>query len=84
MELKYGTNEPIYKKENRLRNIANRLKVGKGKRLGEGWNGRLSLANVSFIYSMNKQQGLVYITGSYIQYSVINYNRKLYYKLECV
>ena len=44
-------------KKNRLRNIVNRLKVGKGEGLGEGWNGRLSLANVSFIYSMNKQQG---------------------------
>ena len=28
-----------------------------GRGLGEGWSGRLELADVSFLYRMDKQQG---------------------------
>ena len=36
----------------------NRLVVAKGEGLGEGWSGRLGLADVCFyIYGMGKQQG---------------------------
>lgn len=39
---------------------------------GEGWVGRLGLANASIIYRINKV--LLYNTGNYIQYSIINHN----------
>ena len=48
MELKYGTNEPIYKKENRLRNIANRLKVGKGEEAGGGMEWEVEFSKCKF------------------------------------
>ena len=48
VELKYGTNEPIYKKENRLRNIANRLKVGKGEEAGGGMEWEVEFSKCKF------------------------------------
>ena len=38
---------------------------------------------VNGMYSVDKQQVLLYSTGNYIQYHVINYNGKEYEK-ECV
>ena len=35
--LKYGTNEPIYKTETRLKDIENRVVVAKGGGVGWGW-----------------------------------------------
>ena len=46
--LKYDTNEPIYETQNRLTGIENKPVVAKGSGLGEGWSGRLGLADVSF------------------------------------
>ena len=45
--LKYDTNEPIYK-TNRLTDIENRLVAAKGGGVGEGRIGRLGLADVNY------------------------------------
>ena len=37
--LKYGTNEPVYKNRRRLTDIENRLVVAKGEEVGKGWIG---------------------------------------------
>ena len=44
--LNYDTNEPIYETESRTQRTDLRLPRGRG--LGEGWSGRLGLADVSF------------------------------------
>ena len=47
--LNSDTNEPIYETETESQpGDRNRLAAAKGNRLGEGWNGSLGLANVSF------------------------------------
>ena len=38
----------------------------------------------AFTYRMDKQQVLLYNTENYTQYPMINYNRKEYFKKECV
>ena len=40
---------------------------------GWGWRGRLGLADAN---RMDKQQVLLYSTGNYTQYSVLNHNGK--------
>ena len=45
--LKYDTNEPIYKTETDS-DIENRLVVAKGKGVGEGWSGSLGLADANY------------------------------------
>ena len=42
---------------NGITHIENRLVVAKGEGLREGWSGRLGLADVSFLYGMDKPQG---------------------------
>ena len=44
---------------------------------GEGWSGRLGSADVSFLYiEWINNKVLLYSTGNYIQYPVINHNGK--------
>ena len=45
--LKYGINEPIYKKRNRLADIENRLVFAKRKRVGERKTRSLGLADAN-------------------------------------
>ena len=45
--LKYGTNEPICLKRNRLTDMENRLIVAKGEREGVGWKGSLGLGDAT-------------------------------------
>ena len=47
--------------------------------LGEGWRGRLKLADVSYCMQ-NGNKILLYSTGHYIQYLVINHSGKEYEK----
>ena len=54
--LKYDTNELIYK-TNIHRHRAQTCGCQGGGELGEGWIGRLGLADANFIQRMDKQQG---------------------------
>ena len=81
--LKYDTNEPIYK-TNRLADIENSLVVakGKGSRGGMDWEFGISRCKLLYIEWINNKV-LLYSTGNYIQYPVINHNGKEYEK-ECI
>ena len=46
--------------------------------MGEGRTASLGLADQTIIYRMDKQQGPLYSTGKYSQYSVINHNENEY------
>ena len=68
--LKYGTNELIYKSET-LIDIENRLVVGQGGReVEEGWIESLRLADAKYHCRMDKVQ--LYSTENYIQYPIEN------------
>ena len=53
-----------------------------GRELGEGEIESLGLADATGIYRMDKDNVLLYSTGNYTQYPVINHNGKEYEK-EC-
>ena len=65
MKIKSGTNEPI------------RVVAAKGRGEGEGQRGSLELidANVLHLGWINSNV-LMYSTGNYLEYPMINYNRK--------
>ena len=46
--LKYDTNEPIYRTEADSQTQRTDLGLPRGRGLGEGWSGRLGLAGVSY------------------------------------
>ena len=78
--LKYGTNEPIYK-TNRLTDIEIRLRVAKreGGERGMHWEcgvGRCKLLRLEWI----NNKVLLYSTGNYIQSLGINHNGKEFLK----
>ena len=78
--LKYDTNELIYEKEIDPQ-IENRLVVAKGK-WGEGglyWEFGTSKCKLFCIKWINNKV-LLYSTGNYIQYPVMNHNGKDYEK----
>ena len=67
--------------------IESRLVVAKGEEIGGRMNGRFGLADVRFIYRMDKQQGptvqhrelhSISYNKHYIQYCVINHNKDVY------
>ena len=74
--LKHDTNEPIYKNRNRLMDIQNRLAIAKveGIRGGMDWEGGVSRCKLLYIEWINKV--LLYSTGNYTQYPMINRNGK--------
>ena len=80
--LKYDTNELIYK-TNRLTDIENRLVAAKRGRVVEGWIVSLGLADTNYYIEWINNKVLLYITGNYTQYHVINHNVKEYEK-ECI
>ena len=82
--LKYDRNELIYETRNRLTGIENRHVVAKGERgLGEmEWEFGVSRCKLVYIEWINNKV-LIYSTGNYIQYPVINHNGKEY-KKECI
>ena len=47
LNLKYGTNKPIYRTETHS-DMENILTVAKGEREGMGWTGSLGLANANY------------------------------------
>ena len=53
--------------------------VAKCEGFGGGWSGRLELTDVSY-YIQNGNKMLLYSTGHYIQYPVINHSGKEYEK----
>ena len=73
--LKYSTNEPIYKTE-RDSLTREQTVVAKGE---EGWGGKVSEFGISrckllyIVWRNNKV--LLYSTSNYIQYPMINYNK---------
>ena len=77
--LKYDTNEFIYKTE---RDSQREQTCGcQGGGVGEGWIGSLRLAECKLLYrEWINNNVLLSSTGNYIQYLVINYNRKEYEK----
>ena len=74
---------------NKLIDIENRLWLPRGRELEEGWIGSLGVADIGIIHSNNKQhllfewinnKVLLYSTGNFIQYPLINHNGKEYLK----
>ena len=61
--------------------IENRLVVAKGEGIGGGmeWEAGVSRCNLLYIEWINNK-ALLYSTGNYIQYPMINHNGKEYYK----
>ena len=53
--LKYDTSESIYKTENRLTDIENRLVVAKEDGEGVEWTGSLGLVDANYYNRMDKQ-----------------------------
>ena len=57
--------------------VENRLVAAKRESVGEGWIGSLRLADrFKLVYTEMISKVLLYSTGNYIQYSVINHNGK--------
>ena len=86
--LKYGTNEPIYKTETDS-DVGNRRVVAKGKGAGEGegWSGSLGMVDTTILNVIKllhlewiNNKVLMYNTGNCTQYSVMNHNGKEYKK----
>ena len=46
--LKYGTNEPIYRTETDSRDLKNTPVVAKGEEEGVGWTGSLGLVDANY------------------------------------
>ena len=68
--LKYDANELIYETETDIENglVVAKREVGRGG-FGLGvWDKQMQ----TITYRMNEQQGLLFSTGNYIQYPVIN------------
>ena len=66
---------------NRLTDIDNRLVVAKGEGFGGGMEWEVGISRCKLLYTgwINKKI-LLYSTGNYIQYPVINHNGKEYFK----
>ena len=76
--LKNDTNELIYKTETDLTDIENKLMVTKREAWGGGGiNQDLGIKIHTLLYI---RKDLLYSTGNYIQYSMINHNGKEYLK----
>ena len=72
--LKYDTNESIQEIEIDSQ-AENRLVTG-GWGVLEGWSERLALADTDYTYIWINNMFLLYSTGNYIQYPMIDHNRK--------
>ena len=74
--LKYDTDELIYETDS---DIENKLMVTKGEGDGGGINWEFGISRCKLLYLewMNNKD-LLYNTGNYIQYPVINHNGKKY------
>ena len=83
MESKYDTNEPIYKTETDSQ-TENRFVFAKQRGSGGGVDYEFGISRCKLLYEawINKKV-LLYSTGIYIRYPVINHNGKEY-KKECI
>ena len=77
--LKYDTSELIYDTKNRLTDIEDRLVVAKEEGGGGGVEFGISRCKLLYVEWINNKI-LLYSTGNYIQYPVINHNGKEYKK----
>ena len=78
--LKYDTNELIYKTEIES-DIENRLVVAKGEGCGRGKDWEFGVSRYKLLYrEWINNKVLLYSTGNYIQCPVINHNRGEYEK----
>ena len=77
--LKYDTNEPTYETDSQTQRA---YLWSNGRRLGNGWNGKLGLADVNFYIQSGwiNNKVLLYTTENYIQYPLINHKGKEYLK----
>ena len=78
--LKYDTNEPTYGTETDSQTKTIDLWLPEWGGLGEGWNGSLGLAVVSYyiLYMEWINKILLYNTENYTQYPMKNHNEKEY------
>ena len=71
-------------KQKRLTDIKNRLVVAKGMGSGGGMDWELGVSRCKILYTeWINYKVLLYSTGNYIQYPMINHNGKEY-KKECI
>ena len=77
--LKYDTNELIYETVANSQ-TENKLLVDKGVGVGEGWIGSLGLADAHSYIEQTNNKILLYSTGNYIHYLVLNHYGKQYEK----
>ena len=75
--LKYDTNEPIYKAE-RDSDIENRLVVAKGVGGGGGMDFKFGVSRCKLLLREWMDKVLLYSTGNYIQCPGISHNGKEY------
>ena len=80
--LKYDINELIYETDSQTQRTGLWLPRGKGHRGGMEWEFGLSRCKLLYIEWINSKV-LLYSTGNYTQYPVINHNGKEYEK-ECI
>ena len=77
--LKYDTNEPIYETETESQ-TENRLVVAKGEEVGGGMQWEIGVSRWKLLYTgWINNKVLLYSTENYIQYSMINHNKKEFF-----
>ena len=72
--------EPRSSSKKRVSSIENRLVVAKGEGVGGGMEREVGISRCKLLYIEWINKGLLYSTGNYIQYPVINHNGKEYKK----
>ena len=78
--LKYDTNEPIYETETDSQTQRTDLWLPTG-RVGEGMEWEFGISRCKLLYKeLINNKVLLYSTGNYIQYPVINHNGREYEK----
>ena len=78
--LEYNTNELIYKTETDSQTQRIDLWLPRRKGVAEGWSGSLGLGDANSYIEWVNNKVLLYSTGNYTQYTVINHNGKEYKK----
>ena len=80
---KYDTNELIYNTETDSQTQRTDLWLSRGAGVGKDWECGISRCKPVYIEWTNNNKILLYRTGNYIQYPLINHNGKEYEK-ECI
>ena len=74
--LKYGTNEVIYKTETDLQTQKTDIQLPSGSREDEGWIGHLELVDANYYIQNGNSKVPLYSIGNCIQSPGINHNGK--------